>query len=159
MSLTDLLWLATAAYGLHLLEEYQLNWRDWARGVLGLPAEWNGFYVVSALVIVLGVVAANLAAHHPGIALAFPALMLINATFFHLLPFALTRGRFSPGLITAVVLFYPIGIACYWRASHGGTLRMRALVGSLVLGALLMAMPVVLLKIKNIRYFRQDGGL
>jgi hypothetical protein len=75
------------------------------------------------------------------------------------LPFALTRGRFSPGLITAVVLFYPIGIACYWRASHGGTLRMRALVGSLVLGALLMAMPVVLLKIKNIRYFRQDGGL
>jgi hypothetical protein len=82
MSLTDLLWLATAAYGLHILEEYQLNWRDWARGVLGLPAEWNGFYVVNALVIVLGIVAANLAGHHPGIALAFPALMLINATFF-----------------------------------------------------------------------------
>jgi hypothetical protein len=28
MSLTDLLWLATAAYGVHILEEYQLNWRD-----------------------------------------------------------------------------------------------------------------------------------
>ena len=94
MSLTDLLWLATAAYGLHILEEYQLNWRDWARGVLGLLAEWNGFYVVNALVIVLGIVGANLAGHHPGIALAFPALMLINATFFHVLPFALTRGRF-----------------------------------------------------------------
>jgi hypothetical protein len=80
MSLTDLLWLATAAYGLHILEEYQLNWRDWARGVLGLPAEWNDFYVVNALVIVLGIVAANLAGHCPGIALAFPALMLINAT-------------------------------------------------------------------------------
>jgi hypothetical protein len=133
MSLTDLLWLATAAYGLHILEEYQLNWRDWARGVLGLPAEWNGFYVVNALVVVLGIVGANLAGHHPGVALAFPALMLINATFFHVLPFALTRGRFSPGLITAVVLFYPIGVACYWRASHGGTLRTRALVGSLVM--------------------------
>jgi hypothetical protein len=72
------------------------------------------------------------------------------------LPFARTGGRFSPGLITAVVLFYPIGIACYWRASHGGVLRTRALIGSLVLGALLMAMPVVLLKIKNLRYFRQD---
>jgi hypothetical protein len=158
MSLTDLLWLATAAYGLHILEGYQLNWRDWARGVLGLPAEWNGFYVVNALVVVLGIVGANLARHHPGIALAFPALMLINATFFHVLPFALTRGRFSPGLITAVVLFYPIGVACYWRASHGGTLRTRALVGSLLLGALLMAAPVVLLKIKNLHYFRQDSA-
>ena len=158
MSLTDLLWLATAAYGLHILEEYQLNWRDWARAVLGLPAEWNGFYVVNALVVVLGIVSANLAGHHPGIALAFPALMLINATFFHVLPFALTRGRFSPGLITAVVLFYPIGVACYWRASHGGTLRTRTLVGSLVLGALLMAAPVVLLKIKNLHYFRQNSA-
>jgi hypothetical protein len=157
MTLTDLLWLATAAYGIHILEEYQLNWRDWARTVLGLPAEWDSFYVVNALVIVLGIVAANLARHHPGIALAFPALMLINATFFHVLPFARTAGRFSPGLITAIVLFYPIGIACYWRASHGGALRTRALVGSLVLGALLMAMPVVLLKIKNLRYFRQDS--
>lgn len=82
--------------------------------------------------------------------------MLINATFFHVLPFARTAGRFSPGLITAIVLFYPIGIACYWRASHGGALRTRALIGSLALGALLMAMPVVLLKIKNLQYFRQD---
>jgi Protein of unknown function with HXXEE motif len=121
------------------------------------PRKIGGFDV-NALVIVLGIVAANLGAHHPGIALAFPALMLINATFFHVLPFALTRGRFSPGLITAVVLFYPIGIACYWRASHGGTLRTRALVGSLVLGALLMAAPVVLLKIKNLHYFRQDSA-
>ena len=158
MSLTDLVWLATAAYGLHILEEYQLNWRDWARSVLGLPAEWTDFYVVNALVIVLGIVAANLAGRCPGIALAFPALMLINATFFHVLPTLWSRGRFSPGLFTAVVLFYPIGVACYWRASHGGTLRTRALVGSLVLGALLMAAPVVLLKIKNLRYFRQDSS-
>jgi hypothetical protein len=155
MSLTDLLWLATAAYGLHILEEYQLNWRDWARGVLGLPAEWNDFYVVNALVIVLGIVAANLAGHCPGVALAFPALMLINATFFHVLPTLWSRGRFSPGLVTAIVLFYPIGVACYWRASHDGALSIRALVGSLVLGAVLMAFPVVLLKIKDLRYFRQ----
>jgi hypothetical protein len=157
MSLTDLIWLATAAYGLHILEEYQLNWRDWARGVLGLPVEWSDFYVVNALVIVLGIVAANIARLHPGIALAFPALMLINATFFHVLPVLARRGRFSPGLITAIVLFYPIGVACYWRVAHDGGLRMRALIGSLVLGAVLMAFPIALLKIKNRRYFRQNG--
>ena len=82
MTLTDLLWLATACYGIHILEEYQLNWRDWARSALRLPVEWSDFYVVNALVIVLGIVAANLA-EWPAIALAFPAVMLINAAVFH----------------------------------------------------------------------------
>jgi hypothetical protein len=56
---------------------------------------------------------------------------------------------------TAVVLFYPSGVACYWRASHDGALRTRALIGSLALGALLMASPIVLLKIKDLQYFRR----
>jgi Protein of unknown function with HXXEE motif len=155
MRLGDLLWLATACYGIHILEEYQLNWRDWARTALKLPVEWSDFYVVNALVIVLGVVAANLAAW-PGLALAFPALMLINATFFHVLPVIRMEGRFSPGLFTAVVLFYPVGIACYWRAGADDTLSTSALISSFVLGALLMASPIVLLLIKDKPYFRQD---
>jgi hypothetical protein len=155
VTLADLLWLATACYGIHILEEYQLDWRDWARSALRLPVEWSDFYLVNALVIVLGVVAANLAAW-PGIALAFPALMLINTTFFHVLPVVRMRGRFSPGLFTALVLFYPVGIACYWRAAADGRLSGTVLAGSLVLGAALMASPVVLLLIKDKPYFRQD---
>lgn len=155
MTLSDLLWLATACYGIHILEEYQLDWRDWARSALRLPVEWSDFYVVNALVIVLGVVAANLAAW-PAIALPFPALMLINATFFHVLPFIRMGGRFSPGLFTALVLFYPVGIACYWRTAADGRLDSTVLIGSLVLVAVLMASPVVLLLIKDKPYFRQD---
>jgi Protein of unknown function with HXXEE motif len=155
MELSDLLWLATACYGIHILEEYQLNWRDWARSTLNLPVEWSDFYVVNALVIVLGIVAANLA-DWPVLALAFPALMLINATFFHVLPVIRMDGRFSPGLFTAVLLFYPVGIACYWRAGADGMLTAGSLIGSLVLGALLMASPIVLLLIKDKPYFRQD---
>ena len=83
MSLTDLLWLATAAYGVHILEEYQLNWRDWARAVIGLPVEWSDFYVVNALVIVLGIVAANLAGHCPGRGARLPG---IDADQRHVLP-------------------------------------------------------------------------
>jgi hypothetical protein len=154
MSLTDLLWLATAAYALHILEEYQLNWRDWARGVLRLPVEWSDFYVVNALVVVLGIVAANLAADRPWLALAFPAVMLINGTFFHVLPTIRSGGRFSPGLATAIVLFYPIGIACYLRAANTG-MGTGALIGSLVLGAVLMAIPIVLLEIKDRPFFKQ----
>lgn len=156
MDLEHWLWLAVAAYGLHVLEEFALNWRDWASAVIGLPVEWADFYVVNALVIVLGIVAANLAMAAPAVALAFPALMMINGIFFHILPFIRTRGRYSPGLGTAVVLFLPIGFACYTEASAAGQLDAGVMVGSILIGAALMAMPIVLLKIRDRPYFRQD---
>jgi hypothetical protein len=156
MTLPNLLWLATACYGVHVLEEHQLDWRDWARSALGLPVEWSDFYVVNSLVVVLGIVAANLADSAPVLALGYPAVMLINAAFFHVLPVIRMGGRFSPGLFTAVVLFFPVGIACYWRAASDGHLGAGTLIGSLVLGAVLMATPVVLLLIKDKPYFRQD---
>ncbi len=152
MTLTELTWLALAAYGIHILEEFTLDWRNWARNVLKLPAEWDHFYVTNALVIVLGAVAAELAATRPVIALGFAALMIINATFFHVLPFILAKGRFSPGLITAVLLFYPLGIACF-RVADAGPADIAA---AFLIGAGLMASPVVLLVLRNKAYFHQD---
>ncbi|HVZ53319.1 MAG TPA: HXXEE domain-containing protein [Pseudolabrys sp.] len=156
LSLTELTWLALAAYSVHMLEEFIFDWRDWARNVLHLNVTWDQFYITNAVVVVLGIVAAELAAAIPAVALGFPALMLINATFFHVLPFLVTRGRFSPGLVTAVILFYPVGIACYLRASSAGDLNAGSLIGSLLLGAALMASPVVMIKLKDRPYFRQD---
>lgn len=152
MTLADLLWLSTAAYAAHVIEEFVLDWRNWARNVLGLPVEWLSFYVVNAVVAVLGVAAAMIAPNLPAVALGFPALMLINATFFHVLPVIRFGGRFSPGLISALLLFYPLGIACYAVAevSWGGVAL------SVVIGAGLMAWPVVLLLVKDKAYFRQD---
>ena len=156
MDLSHWLWLATAAYGVHALEEFMLDWRDWARAVIGLPVEWADFYVVNFLVIVLGIVAANLAGAAPWVALSFPALMLINAVFFHILPIIRMRGRFSPGAFTAVVLFLPIGVQCYRVAADAGVLNAGSVAGSLILGAALMASPIVFLKLKGRDYFRQD---
>jgi|SRR6185437_13057301 len=156
LSLSDWCWLATAAYALHIMEEFMLDWRNWARNVLGLPVDWPQFYVTNALVIVFGIVAAAIAAGSPLLALSFPAVMLINATCFHVLPFLRARGRFSPGLITAVVLFYPVAVACYCRAARDGHLGASTLIGSLLIGAALMACPIVLLLIKDRPYFRQD---
>jgi hypothetical protein len=156
MDLSHWIWLATGAYGLHILEEFMLDWRNWARAVLGLPVEWSDFYVVNALVLVLGIVAANLAIAAPHLALGYAALLLINAIFFHISPVLLTRGRFSPGLVTAVLLFLPIGIGCYWKANDDNLLDGQALLISLLLGAALMALPIVLLKLKGWSYFQQD---
>ena len=155
MDLAHWVWLATAAYGIHALEEFILDWRDWARAVIGLPVEWSHFYVVNFLVIVLGVVAANVADAAPAIALAYPALVLINGIFFHIVPVIVTRGRFSPGLFTAIVLFLPIGFLSYRAAYSEGHLDTFSLVVSLAVGAALMASPIILLRIKDRPYFRQ----
>lgn len=155
MSLHDLAWLALAAYAAHILEEFSLDWRGWARAVVGLPVEWPDFYVTNAVVVVLGIAQAELAPTFVLAPLTYAALMLINATFFHVWPFLRTRGRYSPGLTTAILLFYPLGIAMFAAAQAEGRLSMSVAVGAIIAGALLMAFPVALLKIKNRPYFRQ----
>lgn len=157
MRLSQTCWLATGVYAMHILEEFVLNWRDWVRDVMHVAVEWPSFYVTNAVVIVLGVVAAEVASQFPMLALSFLALMLINATFFHLAPFLAKRGRFSPGLITAVLLFYPVGIWGYTTAMRAGVLTKSRLWGSFLIGALLMAAPVILQRIKGLPYFVQNS--
>jgi len=155
MTLEVWAWLAVAAYALHIMEEFALDWREWARSVIGMPVEWTDFYITNAAVIVLGVVQAQLAGVLPVVALSFAALMLINATVFHVLPIMATNGRFSPGAITAVLLFYPIGIGMYRFAAANGMLTRGVLLGSMLGGAVLMAYPIVLLRLKGLPYFKQ----
>jgi hypothetical protein len=155
MNLTTFAWLGMAAYAAHILEEYTFDWRNWARGVLGLPVEWNDFYVTNAVVVALGIAQAQLAASLPLAALSYAALMIINAVFFHILPFLRTGGRFSPGLFTAVVLFLPCAVATYWTALSSGIAGPGTAMAGVIVGALTMAYPVVMLKMKDKAFFRQ----
>jgi hypothetical protein len=139
-----------------MLEEFILNWRDWARAVIKLPVEWDDFYVTNSVVVVLGIAAANLGTAAPGIALGFPALMLINAVAFHILPVIRCKGRYSPGVFTAVVLFLPIGVLSYRAAARAGLLDPSTMILSILVGAALMATPIILLHIRSRPYFRQD---
>jgi hypothetical protein len=148
------LWVATAAYGLHALEEFMLDWKTWANKVLKLPVDWPIFYVVNALVVVLGIIASTIGWRLPAVSLAFPALMLINAIFFHILPF-IAKKKFSPGLISAVVLFLPIGIWLFYGANRDGVLTATTAIIAIALGAGLMAYPIILLKLKDKPFFKQ----
>lgn len=158
MDLTTLAWIAMAAYAAHILEEYTFDWRNWARGVLKLPVEWNDFYVTNSVVIALGIAQAELAPRLPLAPLTFAALMVINALFFHILPFIRARGRFSPGLLTALVLFLPLAFAIWRKAAEDGALDGATPLLAIVLGALLMAYPVVMLNLRSRPYFRQEAS-
>jgi len=156
MSHAYILWIATLAYALHIVEEYTFDWKNWAINVIKLPVNWVHFAVVNGVVIVLGISCSSVAWSLPAYALSLPALMLINATFFHVLPFITTKGRFSPGLGTAILLFYPISIWAYYGAYLDGVLPTSTLILSFIIGALLMASPIVMLKLRLRPYFNQD---
>jgi hypothetical protein len=155
MSLQTLAWLSMAAYAIHIMEEYTFDWRNWARAIIKLPVEWSDFYVTNAIVIALGIAQAELAPALPFAPLTFASLMLINAVFFHILPVLRTQGRFSPGVVTAVLLFFPAGLAVWWRAGQEGMLNGPIAASAVVAGALLMAYPIVMLNLRGLPYFRQ----
>ena len=152
-----ILWIATVAYGLHMLEEYEYNWRDWVGRVLGLQVEWNEFYLVNAFVIILGVSCAAIGWRRPEMALSFPSFMLVNVILFHIVPVLITQ-HFSPGLFTAVVLFLPIAGWAYYEAWADEVLTARTGVVSGVFGFLMMMFPIVLQITKRLPFFYQGGG-
>jgi hypothetical protein len=146
-----MLWLCVAAYGMHVLEEFVFDWRNWSQQVLHLPTRWEDFYITNCLVIVVGIVAVEIAPEYPSVALGFPALMLINATFMHVFPFLRKKGRFSPGLITAVLCFWPLGTYTMLATE----LNVRVVVTAFAVGAALLATPIGFLLLKNRPYFDQ----
>jgi uncharacterized protein with HXXEE motif len=153
MSHAYVLWIATVAYAFHILEEYELNWYDWARNVLKLPVSMTSFYIVNSLVIVLGVCCAAVGWQLPVFALSFPAVMAVNATVFHVVPVIRTR-IFSPGVVTAVAMFYPVAAWSYYSAWEDGVLTVGTVIGSAVAGIVMMAYPIVLLKIRHFSCFQ-----
>jgi hypothetical protein len=138
------------------VEEHALGWQGWAAGVLGrrfgIAPTWTDFWATNGLLIVFGISAAVVGWQAPGFALAFPALCLINALFFHVVP-SLTADRPNPGLFTAVLLYLPIGIWAYIAAGDDGVLSAWTFLLSFLLGAVAMAAAVgVLMLGRRFRY-------
>jgi hypothetical protein len=150
------LWIATAAYLVHILEEYELNWRDWARAVLGLPLNWDTFYVVNALVAALGACCAMVGWKRPEFALAFPGIMVVNATFFHVLPMLKTRV-YSPGVVSAIFVFYPVAGWAYYGAWVDGVLGPWEAAASGILAVVLKVYLIAIIKIKHHPMFRYES--
>jgi hypothetical protein len=156
MTMTTLAWLGMAAYAAHILEEYTLDWRNWARSVLGLPAEWNDFYVTNGVVVALGIAQAMLAPTLPLAVLSYAGLQFINGLLMHVTPVIRTQGRFSPGLVTAVFFFLPLSVGTFWTAWSTGIAGVAEIILGLVIGGITLAFPIVMLKVKSLPYFRQD---
>lgn len=151
----SIFWMALGAYALHIMEEFFYDWRNWAQHILKIPVDWTGFYITNTAVLFLGVACAGIGWSKPLFSLAFPALMLINGIFFHVLPVVLTK-KFSPGLITSCVLFFPVCFIAFRQAVYLD-IRINTILQALGIGALLMAYPIILLKTKHLPIFNQKS--
>jgi hypothetical protein len=146
------IWVLVLAYGWHILEEFNYNWKDWAGQTFGFDTNWDHFYVVNSFVIVFGFSAGMIGWKLPDVSLMFPAFALTNAVFFHVLPLLFFR-RFSPGLFTGTFLFIPISLWAYWSAYVDRVLTMHSILISLLGGVIIMASFPLLIKTRNYKVF------
>lgn len=150
------LWILLTASAVHVVEERGLGWQGWAARTfaprLGVAPTWLDFWATNGLLTVFGVSAAAVGWRAPAFALALPALALVNAVFFHIVP-SIQARRPNPGLFTAVLLYIPIGIWSYVEASNDGVLNAGTVIGSIAIGTLSMAAVLVLLALQpHFRY-------
>ena len=136
-----LVWLAVAAYALHIMEERILNWPESVRKAINVPFEHDNYRIITRVFFILGVIAAILLGTAPMFALGFGVFLLINAVVFHLWPMISTQ-KFSPGSWTAIFLFLPIVYMEYVAAN----LQPAAWLWPVVIGVAITAFPLLLLK-------------
>src|ERR1700733_15090281 len=146
-------WAALASFALHILEEYCYDWKTWAQKILKLDVDWNTFYVTNIVVLFFGLCCAEVGWAHPTFSLIFPAWMLVNAVGFHIIPYVRSKRKFSPGMITGIFLFLPIGIGSFNVAINTG-IQTKSLIIAGICGILLMTFPIFLLKTKNLDFFK-----
>ena len=128
-----LLRLFVPAYVIHVAEEWFGGFTTWIEQVAGGPMSDAVFLVVNAaamMLLVIGVRAAARADSHGWVAVAIATIALIN-TAAHAAGAALTQS-YSPGLVSAVVLFAPLGSLTMTRAldqAPRGTIARGVIVG------------------------------
>ena len=103
-------WLFPVTYALHIAEEYAADFPAWLAAVAGARLTEQGFLVINAIafaVMIAGVTAAVVSrVRWPLVALA--TVVTINA-MLHVCGTLLTAS-YSPGLVSATVLWLPLGI-------------------------------------------------
>jgi hypothetical protein len=114
-----LVWLFVAAYVAHLLEEFFGGFPEWFGVVLGRPLPIPAFLLINGVALVAMILAVRAATRRESLgwlAIAVATVLLVNGVL-HLLA-SLAWGQYSPGLITGVVVYVPLGLLALLRAWH-----------------------------------------
>lgn len=134
--------LMPAAFAVHIAEEYGTGFPAWVSAQFGSPMTGAGFLVNNALFMVILAGLTLWAVLRPSFASRFLLLSWASGNLFwnfvfHLVTTALF-DRLSPGLVTAVLLYYPLSLLVAVAAWRERVLPVPALLGAAAIGAGLM---------------------
>jgi Protein of unknown function with HXXEE motif len=113
-----LLWLFVPAYVVHMAEEWFAGSPAWIGLIIGDPLLAMAYVLINGIALVLlvvGIRAATGAERYGWIAVAIATIALVN-TAAHAAGAVLARS-YSPGLISGVVLYVPLGALAMIRAA------------------------------------------
>ena len=138
-----LLWLFVPAYVIHLAEEWFADFPGWLQRITARPLPDEAFLIINAVALALLIGAIHLATRSERfgwMAVAVATIMLVN-TVAHAAGAALTRS-YAPGLISAVVLYVPLGSLTMIRAlDHAGRKHVaRGIITGVVVHAVVSAL-------------------
>ena len=112
-----LLWLFLPAYMIHVAEEWFAGFTSWVAQFAGRPVPDDAFLLINgvALVLLIGAIRASTRDHASGwMAIAIATIALVN-TVGHVAGAVFTQS-YSPGLVSAVILYVPLGSLAMIRA-------------------------------------------
>lgn len=141
-----IIWLMPPAFAVHIVEEYVGGFVEWVELVAGAPMPTQAFLLNNAgfMAILLGLTV--LTWRRPSRLSAFLLLAWASGNLFWNFVFHLATtvllDRYSPGLVTAVLLYFPLSIAVAWAALRERMLGRPAFAGAVTVGAGLMLLVI-----------------
>ncbi|HUQ34564.1 MAG TPA: HXXEE domain-containing protein [Pyrinomonadaceae bacterium] len=135
-------WLFPISYLVHIAEEYWGGFPSWIARFWGVESSLNNFLSWNGgawVVMTLGVAVALKTKSYRWLLVSFATVVLINGVV-HALASVLTRS-YSPGLISGLLLFVPLGIVSLRRARrqvNARTFRAGVILGVVMHGAVVL---------------------
>jgi hypothetical protein len=140
MEYQTLLIIAIFAAIVHVIEEYRFGWVEWANDFIsGITVKQ--FMVVNTLFIVLCIIAAMSSNKFIVFSSSIFSLLLINS-LAHIAP-TIKQKKYSPGLVSAVLLFVPICLAGYKGLLTMNIITYQEFIISIILGIFWMSGPFI----------------
>jgi hypothetical protein len=112
-----LVWLIVGAYAAHIVEEWFGGFPEWFGQLTGRPLPHDTFLIINAVGLAVMAAAALAATRRESLgwlAIGIATIALVNGAA-HLLG-SIVTGTYSPGLLTGIVLYLPLGQLSLTRA-------------------------------------------
>lgn len=132
-------WALTGAAIVHVAEEYLGDWVAWVEPYVP-GVTWSQFAVVNTAFLIVCVAGAVVGTTYLTLALSVASLVLVNAAI-HIVG-TLALRRYSPGVVSAAVLYLPLGLCAFYVAARTGELSLGTGARAVLLGLLWMAVQL-----------------